>query len=177
MAATDDPARSPAERASGRRQLDTGDGVLVFSDIYGATPCNLAGKLLQPGRVEGIAGVNLPMLVRAFTYRTQGMDTLIKKAVSGGCEGVLHVDVGSRRMHQREVEIVNKLGLHARASAKLTQLAAKFQSDVQMSRNGRKVNAKSIMGVMMLAAGKGSKVHDRDRRARRSAGDGRDRAR
>jgi len=61
-------------------------------------------------------------------------------------------------MQQREVEIVNKLGLHARASAKLTQLAARYQSDVQMSRNGRKVNAKSIMGVMMLAAGKGSKV-------------------
>ena len=61
-------------------------------------------------------------------------------------------------MQQREVEIINKLGLHARASAKLTQLAAKYQCDVQMSRNGRKVNAKSIMGVMMLAAGKGSKV-------------------
>jgi len=61
-------------------------------------------------------------------------------------------------MLQREVEIVNKLGLHARASAKLTQLAARYQSDVQMSRNGRKVNAKSIMGVMMLAAGKGTKV-------------------
>ena len=61
-------------------------------------------------------------------------------------------------MQQREVEIVNKLGLHARASAKLTQLAGKYQSDVQMMRNGRKVNAKSIMGVMMLAAGKGSKV-------------------
>jgi phosphocarrier protein HPr len=61
-------------------------------------------------------------------------------------------------MQQREVEIINKLGLHARASAKLTQLAAKYQSDVQMSRNGRKVNAKSIMGVMMLAAGKGAKV-------------------
>jgi phosphocarrier protein len=61
-------------------------------------------------------------------------------------------------MQQREVEIVNKLGLHARASAKLTQLAAKYQSSVQMSRNNRKVNAKSIMGVMMLAAGKGAKV-------------------
>jgi phosphocarrier protein len=61
-------------------------------------------------------------------------------------------------MQQREVEIINKLGLHARASAKLTQLAAKYQSDVQMSRNGRKVNAKSIMGVMMLAAGKGARV-------------------
>ncbi|HEX6137228.1 MAG TPA: HPr family phosphocarrier protein [Casimicrobiaceae bacterium] len=61
-------------------------------------------------------------------------------------------------MQRREVEIINKLGLHARASAKLTQLAARFDSDVQMMRNGRKVNAKSIMGVMMLAAGKGSKV-------------------
>ena len=61
-------------------------------------------------------------------------------------------------MQQREVEIVNKLGLHARASAKLTQLAAKYESNVMMSRNGRKVNAKSIMGVMMLAAGKGARV-------------------
>ena len=61
-------------------------------------------------------------------------------------------------MQRREVEIVNKLGLHARASAKLTQMAAKFQCDVAMARNNRKVNAKSIMGVMMLAAGKGAKV-------------------
>jgi phosphocarrier protein len=61
-------------------------------------------------------------------------------------------------MPLREVEIVNKLGLHARASAKLTQVASRFQSDVHIARNGRRVNAKSIMGVMMLAAGKGSKV-------------------
>lgn len=61
-------------------------------------------------------------------------------------------------MPQRDVEIVNKLGLHARASAKLTQLAGRYQSDVHIARNGRRVNAKSIMGVMMLAAGKGSKV-------------------
>jgi len=61
-------------------------------------------------------------------------------------------------MQQREVEIINKLGLHARASAKLTQLAAKYQCEVSLARNGRRINAKSIMGVMMLAAGKGSKV-------------------
>jgi phosphocarrier protein HPr len=61
-------------------------------------------------------------------------------------------------MTQAELEIVNKLGLHARASAKLTQLAAKYQSDVWLTRNARRVNAKSIMGVMMLAAGKGAKV-------------------
>jgi phosphocarrier protein len=61
-------------------------------------------------------------------------------------------------MIQQEIEIINKLGLHARASAKLTQLAAKYKSDVWMTRNSRRVNAKSIMGVMMLAAGKGAKV-------------------
>jgi len=61
-------------------------------------------------------------------------------------------------MLQKEVEIINKLGLHARAAAKLTQLAAKYQCDVSLARNGRKVNAKSIMGVMMLAAGKGSRI-------------------
>jgi phosphocarrier protein HPr len=61
-------------------------------------------------------------------------------------------------MLQREVEIVNKLGLHARASAKLTQVAGQFAADVWLSRNGRRVNAKSIMGVMMLAASKGSTI-------------------
>jgi phosphocarrier protein HPr len=62
------------------------------------------------------------------------------------------------QMLQQETTIVNKLGLHARASAKLTQLAANFQSEIWMSRNGRRINAKSIMGVMMLAAGIGSTV-------------------
>jgi phosphocarrier protein len=61
-------------------------------------------------------------------------------------------------MLQQEAEIVNRLGLHARASAKLTQVAAQFKSDVWVSRNGRRVNAKSIMGVMMLAAAKGSRI-------------------
>ena len=61
-------------------------------------------------------------------------------------------------MVKREVKVVNKLGLHARASAKLTQLASSFASAVWITRNGRRVNAKSIMGVMMLAAGLGSTV-------------------
>ncbi len=61
-------------------------------------------------------------------------------------------------MPQAEVEIINKLGLHARASAKLTQVAGQYQAEVWLVRNGRRVNAKSIMGVMMLAAGKGSNV-------------------
>jgi phosphocarrier protein len=61
-------------------------------------------------------------------------------------------------MIQQDIEITNKLGLHARASAKLTQLAGKFRSEVWLTRNTRRVNGKSIMGVMMLAAGKGSTV-------------------
>ena len=61
-------------------------------------------------------------------------------------------------MEKRTIRIVNKLGLHARASAKLTQAAARFASAIFISRNGRRVNAKSIMGVMMLAAGMGSSV-------------------
>ncbi len=59
-------------------------------------------------------------------------------------------------MVKREIKVTNKLGLHARASAKLTQLASRFKSQVFLTRNGRRVNAKSIMGVMMLAAGIGS---------------------
>jgi phosphocarrier protein len=61
-------------------------------------------------------------------------------------------------MPQQDIEITNKLGLHARASAKLTQLASGFKSEVHLMRNGRRVNAKSIMGVMMLAAARGSTV-------------------
>ena len=62
-------------------------------------------------------------------------------------------------MPERDIEIINKLGLHARASAKLTQAAGQFQSEVWLSRNGRRVNGKSIMGVMMLAAAKGAQIH------------------
>lgn len=62
-------------------------------------------------------------------------------------------------MQERKVEIINKLGLHARAAAKITQLAGNFKSEVWLSRNDHKVNAKSIMGVMMLAANKGSIIN------------------
>ena len=61
-------------------------------------------------------------------------------------------------MASADIQIINKLGLHARASAKLTQVASGYRCEVWLSRNGRRVNAKSIMGVMMLAAGKGSTV-------------------
>lgn len=73
------------------KSLDEGDGVLVLSDIYGATPCNIACKLLIPGRVEGVAGISLPMLVRALTYRNEPLARLVEKTVSGGHEGVMRL--------------------------------------------------------------------------------------
>ena len=73
------------------RQLDNGSGVLIFTDILGATPSNIATRLLVPGKVEGVAGVNLPMLIRALTYREEKLDCVVKKAVSGGVEGVVHI--------------------------------------------------------------------------------------
>jgi PTS system ascorbate-specific IIA component len=93
VAATDDPLMLLPTARELVEKLDTGSGVMIFSDIYGASPCNLVSKLLKPGKVEGVAGVNLPMLVRAVTYRTRNLETMVKKAVSGGCEGVLHMDV------------------------------------------------------------------------------------
>ena len=80
-------------------EVDSGDGVLVLTDVLGATPSNIAARLLVPGRVEGVAGVSLPMLIRALTYRDEPLATVVEKAVSGGCEGVVrmngHVEGGS----------------------------------------------------------------------------------
>jgi PTS system mannose-specific IIA component len=70
------------------RFLDQGDGVLVMSDIYGATPSNIAARLLEPGRVEGIAGVNLPMLIKALSYREQPLGIALAKAMEGGAGGI-----------------------------------------------------------------------------------------
>jgi mannose PTS system EIIA component len=74
------------------RFLDQGKGVLVLTDIYGATPSNIAAKLLKPGRVEGVAGVNLPMLIRALTYRDEPLEVALEKALSGASEGILRME-------------------------------------------------------------------------------------
>jgi PTS system mannose-specific IIA component len=74
------------------RFLDQGEGVLVLTDIYGATPSNIAMKLIRPGRVEGVAGVNLPMLIRALTYRDEPLESMLEKALSGAIEGVMRMD-------------------------------------------------------------------------------------
>ncbi len=85
----DDPLDALPLARDMMRLVDSGKGVLLLTDIFGATPSNIALKLLQPGRIEGIAGVNLPMLLRALTYRDKDMETLVTKAVAGGRDGVM----------------------------------------------------------------------------------------
>lgn len=91
LAAQDDPLDVLPMAEHMLNWVDGGEGVVVLTDIYGATPCNVATKLIRPGQVEVIAGVNLPMLLRVLTYRDKDMPTLLQRAISGGCDGVLHV--------------------------------------------------------------------------------------
>ncbi len=91
VAGKDDPEALAARAGALVRELDTGDGVLVLADIYGATPGNVALRLLRAGRVEGVAGVSLPMLVRVLNYRDRPLAVVVQKALSAGAEGVVHM--------------------------------------------------------------------------------------
>jgi PTS system ascorbate-specific IIA component len=73
-------------------QLDAGDGVLVLTDIFGATPGNVASRLLDDGHVEGVSGVSLPMLLRVLTGRNGSLADAVQRALSGGAEGVVHMN-------------------------------------------------------------------------------------
>ncbi|HYG54320.1 MAG TPA: PTS sugar transporter subunit IIA [Burkholderiales bacterium] len=73
-------------------QIDADDGVLVLTDIFGATPGNVVSKLLQDGRVEGVSGVSLPMLLRVLTSRNGSLTSAVQRAMSGGAEGVVHMN-------------------------------------------------------------------------------------
>ena len=91
VALHDEPATILPQAQALIKELDQGEGVLVLSDMYGATPCNVCCRLLEPGRVDVVAGVNLPMLVRALNYRNEPLSVLVEKAISGGREGVIEV--------------------------------------------------------------------------------------
>ena len=86
----DDPSDLLPQAQQLMNALNTGSGVLILSDMYGASPCNLVAKLLAPGQIEGVAGVNLPMLVRVLNYRDKPIKICLEKAVSGGRDGVVH---------------------------------------------------------------------------------------
>jgi PTS system mannose-specific IIA component len=72
--------------------IDGGDGVLVLTDIFGATPGNVVSRLLEDGRVEGVSGVSLPMLLRVLTRRNGSLPAAVQRARSGGAEGVVHMN-------------------------------------------------------------------------------------
>ena len=76
-------------------RLDEGSGVLVLTDMFGATPCNVASRLLADGRVEGVSGVSLPMLVRVLSGRNGSLPAAVQRALSGGAEGVVHMNTDS----------------------------------------------------------------------------------
>ena len=91
VTAQDDPALLLPQALALAKDLDEGSGVLILSDMFGGTPSNLASKLVVPGKIEAVAGVSLPMLIRVLTYRDRDLQTIVTKAISGGCEGVIRV--------------------------------------------------------------------------------------
>ena len=91
VTAQDDPALLLPQARALVKELDDGSGVLILTDVYGGTPSNLASKLLAPGKVEAVAGVSLPMVIRVLTYRDRDLQTIVTKAISGGCDGVIRV--------------------------------------------------------------------------------------
>lgn len=95
VAIQDDPEQMLARAQGLVRRLDQGAGVLILADICGATPCNVARKLTAADSVACVAGVNLPMLVRALTYRNEPLATVVEKALSGGREGVMNMNGGA----------------------------------------------------------------------------------
>ena len=88
----DDPDKVLVRARSLAAGLDSGAGVLVLTDMFGATPCNVASRLLADGRVEGVSGVSLPMLVRVLSGRNGSLPAAVQRALSGGAEGVVHMN-------------------------------------------------------------------------------------
>jgi|GEM_PF-2209 len=160
-----------------------GAPVLILTDQFGSTPANVASSFCRRNdNIEAVTGVNMPMLLRVLTRRSTENDlvALAEAAVEGGVKNISRMrslggrpararqvtvepqqvapEPPRRREEQQEVPVVNKLGLHAAAAAKLVQLANSFKSEVFIGKEGREINAKSILGVLTLAAAKGSSI-------------------
>lgn len=90
----DDPARIESEVAESIGAVDTGDGVLIVSDLYGSTPCNIARRVAPTHHVRVLSGVNLPMMLRIYSYIRLDLDTLARKAAEGARIGVIECDTG-----------------------------------------------------------------------------------
>ena len=96
VTAQDDPLQLVPQARKMIKDLDEGDGVLVLTDIFGATPGNVVSRVLEDGRIEGVSGVSLPMLLRVLTSRNgaskDALGAAVQRALSGGAEGVVHMN-------------------------------------------------------------------------------------
>ena len=91
VALADDAAAVLARASAELANIDAGAGVIVFTDVYGATPSNIVARLIETGRVEGVAGVNLPMLVRALTSRAMPLNQVLARALEAGMRGQINM--------------------------------------------------------------------------------------
>lgn len=92
VVADQDPAEVRRQACQAIQRLDDGSGVLVITDVMGGTPSNCTLQLNEPGHVEVIAGISLPMLLRAITYRSDTLDVVVEMALAGGQSGAVRVD-------------------------------------------------------------------------------------
>ena len=95
--ADDDPRHKETQGRALITQLGAENGVLLLADVYGATPCNIAQRLQQPGRVKGVAGVNLPMVLRAINYCNMPLAEVVKKVLEGGRECIVLMNTGDQK--------------------------------------------------------------------------------
>ena len=147
---------------------DDGNGVIILTDMFGGTPSNLSISVMSRGNTEVIAGMNLPMLIKLAgdAWREQHAEGA-RRGV--GCGPQIYLCRQPRSFRkiratmsvgglERELLIINKRGLHARASAKFVQTVETFDAEIHVSKDGMTVGGTSIMGLMMLAAGPGSTI-------------------
>ncbi len=148
-------------------QVEHGSGVLIMTDMFGGTASNLSLTLLVPGKVEVVTGVNLSMLLKLGNTATERLSlSEVAEAVCGrGRESIRdpleHAsaeDVRGRPMIEAEIKIVNQLGLHMRAAGKFAKTAGRFRARVILMRDGVAVDGKSIVGLLTLAASRGSSL-------------------
>ena len=163
------------------KRVDSGDGVAILTDMFGGTPSNLAISVMSRPKVEVLAGINLPMLVKLAKVRDEcPLAEAVAAAQEAGTQIRHHRQPGAHRQMNEPAHsadecarrracaprapssacftICNKKGLHARASAKFVQTVEKFDADVRVTRCGETVGGTSIMGLMMLAAAPGTSI-------------------
>ena len=170
-------------------RADEGAGVLLLIDQYGGTPANQTGRLIESlgGRISGVCGLNLPMLIRVLTRRDSVADVreLVRIAIQAGMENVAEYDSlahpqagrteGSRTEDlaaapiptrttnrtgtlERTLVIQNKRGLHLSAASKIVHAMGRYDATVHLKRNDTEVDAKSILGVTLLTAPPGAEI-------------------